>query len=208
MIDLRDLATVVIASTITGSVITIALRKPFERMIDSAFRRREVLFEVEQKRLADAKKDRFAKELAIFPEMLEVAYRARNAVRDCATETTRTPQALAEFNACRIHLTENLYKYKLFVSETDFRRFHLLKVQLQDFGVLLDEVTRSTSVDDAPSDPLVRALATRQLVDRAVSIARQHDEVEGAMRAWMRERTGGQSTRSSVGVVGRSDQIE
>ncbi len=93
----------------------------------------------------------------IYPEILEIVYRLRNACRDVLAifpldhaewktllwfKEERNRNTLKAFDPALYLLTENLYKYRAFVDESVFNMLHRFKRKLQDASVLVDRITR------------------------------------------------------------------
>ena len=83
--------------------------------------------------------------------------------------------AISVLSACKIHLTNNIYNYRIFFSEKIFRELHRFKIEIQEFAVLLDEITRSPNVEDSPVNPEIRKIAKKQLDERYNNINKLHE---------------------------------
>lgn len=190
MIDLRDFGNALLTSALTAAAVALIARRLVEGAIAHQFRLRELATQSELGDRSSARSALFGKELAVYPEMLELVYRSRNAARECSSETTRRREALDQFSGCKFHLTENLYTYSLFLPDDMFRSVHRFKTELQEFGVLLDELTRSAYVDDSPVDESVRLMAARQIAQRYVLIDRQYKALDSAIRGLLKAKVG------------------
>jgi len=190
VIDAQSILIAVLSSGVTGGAIAFVLKRFVERSIEHKFRMIELTRESELTQASGARSALFEKELLVYPEINEVIYRSRNAARACATQSTRTRSALRDFQACKIHLTENLFKYQIFVPDPEFRALHRLKTEMQEFGVLLDEVTRSQKVEDTPVDPKLQEVASGQLVERFATIDELYQSLVPKLKEAIQAKTG------------------
>lgn len=166
MSDLEQILLCITTSGVTAAIIVLLIKKIIERYIEHIFHEKEVMRDSLMEMKRSAGEAFFNKELTVYPEVAEVVYRSRNTARDCVSEETRNRTVLHEFSACRVHLTENLYKYRIFFPEGIFRKLHRFKNEIQEFGVLLDETTRSVGVEDSPVDTTIQELAKKQLKEK------------------------------------------
>jgi hypothetical protein len=70
-------------------------------------------------------------QLGIYPEIIELVYRLRNGLRDSLRAQSPqdwSPQVHDLFE----HLSDNLYKYRLFITDDVFRKLHRFKVLCKD----------------------------------------------------------------------------
>jgi hypothetical protein len=161
-----------------------------KRSFDSLLKRQEMQLDAQLKSKINADETIFDKELSIYQEVVEVIYRCRNLARECLSTSQRKTnrRVLSDFSQYKVHLTENLYKYKVFFSEDIFRKLHRFKVEIQEYSILLDEVTRSTDVDDAPVDPEIRELAEAQMPIRYATINSLQDELSSEIEKYLRQK--------------------
>lgn len=62
-----------------------------------------------------------------------------------------------------MHLVENLYKYKIFFTEEIFDDLHRYKSIVQEFGVLLNELTRPEKNSTSDEDEKINSLIVKQI---------------------------------------------
>ena len=179
---LRDIIISVLASSATAAVIGFIANTYLKRRIDAVFRKQELEYEARMKSRAAASDALYGRELAIYPEVAEVVYRCRNLARGCAQQEQPDVPSVAEFTQCSVHLSENLFKYRPFFEAELFRKIHRFKSEAQEFGVLLNEITRSQHVEDAPVDPGVRVMARNQLKRKAVILDELYSEILPAVQ--------------------------
>lgn len=189
MIDAQSILIAVLSSGVTGGAIAFVLKRFVERSIEHKFRMIELTKELELTQASGARSVLFEKEMLVYPEINEVIYRSRNAARACVTQATRTRAALRDFQACKIHLTENLFKYQIFVPDSEFRALHRFKTEMQEFGVLLDEITRSQRVEDTPVNPKLQEVASEQLVKRFATIEELYQSLVPKLKDAIRAKT-------------------
>jgi hypothetical protein len=170
MITLEQIVISVITSGITAAVIGFMGKAVIARYIDHSFRKREELNTSELKLRVSAGEALFDKELSIYPEVAEVVYRCRNLARECLDQHSRKRSSILEFTKYTVHLSENLYKYRLFFPEETFRLIHRFKNEAQEYMILLNEVSRPRNVEDATVDFSVQELAKSQMTEKYNSI--------------------------------------
>jgi hypothetical protein len=187
-----EIATNVIVSFLSsGAAIAVVLyigKGVIDGYIKKIFRRRELEFEKHLATLESNAQTLFQKELTVYPEVTEIVYRTRNAARACMDDPPPIA-SVSDYGACRIHIVENLYKYRLFFPDDVFRNLHRYKTLAQEFGVLLDEVTRSLEVDDAPVDPEIRVIAYIQMARKYAELNNLYEELSAAIRSFILEKT-------------------
>lgn len=163
MSTLRQILISIVTSCITAAIIGLVGKKILERYIDYIMMKRELSEESLLKSKQSASDALFNRGLSVYPEVVEVLYRCKNLARACLNEQSYSRAALSEYYRCTVHLSENIYKYRIFFPEETFRRIHRFKGLTQEFYVLLNEVTRSPQVDDSPVDPKIQELAKNQM---------------------------------------------
>ena len=127
---------IISAGAITAAAIWF-LKKYIDRKLESIFK-----IEVEKKKLdltiaAKYKEKMIEATSDVLPEIQQVVYRARNLVRD--TIESDDHSLAKEFQAYCYHLTENLYKYQLFLPKSTFDLLHTYKKVMQRMVTLFDE---------------------------------------------------------------------
>lgn len=183
-----DLLVSLLSSASAVAVTLFVLRRLFEKYLERTFRRADLTFESELRTAESRRQELYKSQLGIYAEVLEVIYRARNTAKICTAKAAPF-EVVEEFSACRYHLVENLYKYRIFFGEPLFRRLHNYKSLLQEFGVLLDEVTRSAEVDDSPVDPQIREISTRQLQAKYRELEKLFEYLDREIRKVVADKT-------------------
>lgn len=123
----------------------------------------------------------FQEAQSVYGELAEVIHQCRTLSRDCAADPTDVIQ-LRKYAAYVHHLYMSLGKYKLFLGDAAYRTVHRFKSECQTVQILLDELSRSTHVKDAPVDPDVRASAGRQLSEKVDLIETLYDRIYDDLR--------------------------
>jgi len=186
-LSIEQIFTSLITSSVTAVVVVFLVKKMIERSIDSAFNRAEK----KQSAIVDMKIEAgssiFEKEISIFPEMMEVIYRCRNVARECTNESTRNIKVIKDFNGYKIHLTENLYKYRLFLPEQIFKKLHDFKIEIQEIGVLLDQLTRSKNTENSNSKIL--DLAKKEIGTKYDRINAMFEELDIDIRNYLKSKS-------------------
>ena len=139
----------------------------YKRTIDHVLKTQEMLADAKLKIQINASNLMFDKELSIYTEVVETIYRCRNLARECLEllkieriDSPRIRDNVSDFPQYASHLVENLYKYKIFFPEFIFRKLHKLKTDVQEYSILLNEITRSIEVEDAPVNIEIRKYMT------------------------------------------------
>lgn len=166
LITLEQIVISVITSGITAAIIAFIGKAVIARYIDHSFKKREELNSSQLKLRVSAGEALFDKELSIYPEVAEVVYRCRNLARECLDQHSRNRSSILEFTKYTVHLSENLYKYRLFFPEETFRLIHRFKNEIQGYMILLNEVSRPQNVEDAPVDFSIQELAESQMTEK------------------------------------------
>lgn len=179
----------ILSSGTAVAVMIFVLKAIFEKYLERAFKRLELATEAELHARESNTSELFRSQLPVYAEVLEVIYRARNAARSCVESAEPPFSAIHDFGACRSHIVENLYKYRVFFDDPMFRGLHRYKSLIQEFGILLDEVTRSVDVQDSPVDEEVRQIARRQLSAKYKSLNALFEHLDSEVRAFLAEKT-------------------
>lgn len=194
MIDISALFTQIISSSVVAGIVGFVASTLFKQHVERIYKKQEALLEARLSARVAASDALFDKELAVYPEIIELVYRCRNLARESLSQDTRTPEVISAFSQYTIHFNENLYKYRLFFDDKSFRRLHRMKVEVQEFRVLLNEVTRSEHVQDAPVDRNARELAESQMKERFNTIDKVYGILVDDIKEMIQEKASLEST--------------
>lgn len=140
------LASALSSASIMGIFVFI-IKKYMGSMISLEFQKRlktfDALLEM-NKKTQDFSLD---KQLGIIPEIHEVVYRLRNIIKE-GLEKENAYDWDPTLRPLCAHLTENLYKYRIFLPENVFNSLHDYKHLAQDALLMIDISTRKDNVFD------------------------------------------------------------
>ncbi len=144
---LENIIFVFINSSIILGVLIYIAKKYFDKVISHIFDKK--LNDYLTKKQHELKKADLLLEnqLGIYPEIIELIYRLRNILKDGLNK-----QMVYDWNndlrpLCA-HLTENLYKYRLFLPQDIFNSLHEFKHICQDALLLVDTLSRKEYLFD------------------------------------------------------------
>lgn len=144
-----DIAKEIITNLITSSVILglslFIIKKYFDKLISAEFDKRIKLTNSRIEQVAKMSDFFLEKEVGIYPEILEITYRLKNIIRDGIKESHAYKWS-PELRPLCVHLTENLFKYRLFISEEIFNALHKFKQISQDALIFYDMQTRDENL--------------------------------------------------------------
>jgi hypothetical protein len=184
---IEQIAVSLASSGIIAVATVFVVKKLFDRSVDHLFQQREAEFKVNVDAKKEATSAMFSKELMVYPEVMEVVYRSRNAARDFIIEKKNDPKIITEFNAVSIHLTDNLYKYKVFFPKDIFDKLHAYKRLALDIVVLINEKTKPLS--ERTQEKLVDDLVERQLGERYEKLDKLYNELSEEITNYLNSRT-------------------
>jgi hypothetical protein len=161
----------------------------YKRSVDSDFRKQEALVDTKLKAQLNASGTFFNQELSIYTEVIETLYRCRNLSRGCLLGSTRTRVTISDYFQYVHHLTEKLYTYRLFFPHEIFRSLHSFKCEVQEYSILLNEVTRSLAVEDAPVNPIVSQMAVNQMEAKYLKINSLFELLDREIKDLIKEKT-------------------
>jgi len=182
------LGSVISAATATAIVVYLS-KKFFEKYLDRTFARSQMVEQSVLDIAASNSQTLFNSQLPVYAEIHEVTYRARNAARVCDQSDAPPLDAVSDFAQSRFHLVENIYKYRIFVEADLFRDLHYYKNLVQEFGILLDEVTRAYGVDDSTIDDDIRRIAETRLHPKFLDLNEHFELLDGRIRQFVSSRT-------------------
>jgi len=132
----------VISSTVVLGLFLFVARKYLEKWISSRF---DIRANVASHKIDQAFRVSgfyMEKEMGIYPEILEVTHRLRNIMRD-GIQKSHAYEWNPQLRPLCVHLTENLFKYSLFISQEIFDALHTFKEIMQDVVIFRDVYTRT-----------------------------------------------------------------
>ena len=189
MISAKEILLTIISSGTTAAILFFLFKKIIGSYIESKFKRRDTEFENRIRSMGINTQEFFKEELGVYPEVVELVYRSRNAAKACVHSEAAPLEAFQDFRECRFHIVENLYKYRIFFPEKLFKDIHRYKSLVQEFGVLLDETTRPTGVADSVVDSDVRKIALNQLSEKYVELDSHYQRLAPLLRSHLTEKT-------------------
>ena len=143
----KEVVTSLISSSIILGLFLFIVKKYFDKLLSTEF-------DIRSKR-AHSKIDQafkvagimIEKEVGVYPEILEITYRLRNIIREGFKESLAYKWS-PDFRPLCAHLTENLYNYRLLLSEEIFKALHDFKQIAQDVLMFCDIQTRQENIFD------------------------------------------------------------
>ena len=136
-----------LSSSAVLGVFVFFIKRYLDRLINLAFDRRSKLFETKWEQSKKTSGFVLDTELGMYPEIAEIVYRIRNVLLQ-GIKQSHAYKWDANFPLLCAHLTENLYKYRLFLSDNIFEDLHEFKRIAQDALLICDTFTRSENVAD------------------------------------------------------------
>lgn len=135
-----------------GAILQYLSIRWLSRAIDHRF---ELALATESARLELAKHEelrRLETRRAVYPEVAELVYRLRDALRDRAEDVRHCAEDAAAPAPRRLGpelhvLQENLFRYRIFVDDDVFHQLHAFKHACEDAQVLLHRITRPDIAD-------------------------------------------------------------
>ena len=115
---------------------------------------------------------------AVFPEIVELVYRLRNhfrlTIKNMRTIISAGGQAKNRFENRGPYnfgpelsfLTDNLYKYSIFLGDDVFQMIHKFKRNCQDAAVLLDRITRDENLSDNGPKMIAKVEKCKESIER------------------------------------------
>jgi hypothetical protein len=144
---LKGLLITLVNSSIIIGICSFLLKKYFEKWIYNEFEKRRRIGAIAIERLEKLSHIWLEKEIGIYPEIYEITYRLHNIIKDGITK----PNAYSwdpNLRPLCTHLTENLYKYRIFLDDKMFNALHDFKRIVQDALMMIDISTRNDKVCD------------------------------------------------------------
>jgi len=144
----KGLLVVIINSSIVVGLMSFIFKKYFDKWLSEKFEKRSRMDAFKIDSLTKLSDFLMEKELGIYPEITEVVYRLRNIIRD-GINSENSYNWSPELRPLCAHLTENLYKYRLFLGPEVFDNLHEFKQIAQDALVFIDIQTREKTLFDS-----------------------------------------------------------
>jgi hypothetical protein len=144
----KEIGISIVSSGVILGVFVFITKRYFDRLIGSEFEKRLKLAQAEIDQAFHVSGVVVDKQIGIYPEIMEVTHRLRNIMRD-ALDKAHAYEWGPEFRLLCSHLTENLFKYRLFISEELFDALHEFKHIVQDALILHDVQTREENLFDS-----------------------------------------------------------
>lgn len=144
---LETISISVITSATTVVIMTYFLKQLIKRWIQYEFDKKQKIFDSNEDLHKSVQEDILKKNLAIYPEITEVIYRLRNLARDASATEDVFGWNKPQFAEYCYHLTQSLYKYRLFLDEETFKYLHNFKRYSQDIIVLSDITSRPENIE-------------------------------------------------------------
>lgn len=144
---IKELIVNLIGSSFILALFLFISKKYFEKWISVEFDKRAKISSSKIDQSFKVSNDILQKETGIYPEILEVTYRLRNIMRDGMVRS-HAYDWNPELKPLCAHLTENLFKYRLFISEEIFDALHRFKQVAQDALIFYDVQTRDEKLFD------------------------------------------------------------
>ena len=143
----KEIITALVSSSIVLGLFLFIAKRYFDGLLSNEFDKRGKLVRAKIDQAFKMSDFVLEKEIGVYPEILEITYRLRNIMRDGIKESLAYKWN-PELRPLCTHLTENLYKYRLFLSEEIFNALHNFKQIAQDALVLYDIQTRQENLFD------------------------------------------------------------
>ena len=145
MTILKEILIAVLSSSVVLTVFVFALKKYLEHLISYEFDKKLKITSIDIRNLGKLKETLLDTHLAIYPEISELVYRLRNIMREGLNKSAAYKWD-ANLRPLALHLSENLYKYRLFLPEDIFDQLHEFKNITQDALLLVDTMTRQDQI--------------------------------------------------------------
>jgi len=144
---LRELLLSMIGSGLVLGLFLFIAKKYFDKLISTEFEKRLKLSEFKIGQAAKVSDFLLSKQEGIYPEILEITYRLKNILGDGIKES-HAYKWNSDIKPLCCHLIENLFKYRLFLSEEIFDALHEFKHIVQDALIFYDVHTREEKLFD------------------------------------------------------------
>jgi len=144
---LRGIGIGLISSGVAVGLVLFFVRHYLSRLISYEFEKRSVSYSVSADRRARVADFLIDTQMGIYPEILELVYRLRNIMKE-GIEHSGAHRWSADLRPLCAHLTENLYKYRLFLPQDQFDALHEFKQISQEALLLVDMQTRPDRLFD------------------------------------------------------------
>ena len=144
---LQHLFIAVISSSVVSGIFVFFIRSVLSKWLDQEFNKRHA--ELEQKIKTANKTEEMFRDarLGLYPQLIEVTYRLRNEMRE-AISSQSAIHWTGNVRQYSIQLTEDLFKYRMFLPNEIFELLHKFKHIAQDAVLLGDTFTRDDKIDD------------------------------------------------------------
>ena len=141
----KEVITTLISSSLILGLFLFIAKKYFDKLISSEFDKRSKLVHSKIDQAFKISDFVLEKEMGIYPEIVEITYRLRNIMREGIKES-HAYKWNPELKPLCAYLTENLYKYRIFISEGIFNELHKFKKIAQDALIFHDVQTREENL--------------------------------------------------------------
>lgn len=145
MTILKEILIAVLSSSVVLTIFVFALKKYIEHLISYEFDKKLQITSIDIRNLGKLKESLLDTHLAIYPEISELVYRLRNIMRE-GLEKSAAYEWDTDLRQLVLHLSENLYKYRLFLPDDIFDQLHEFKHIVQDALLLVDTRTRQNHI--------------------------------------------------------------
>lgn len=140
------LISVVTSSVVTG-ILVFCAKSFFSRWLDHEFEKRHVAYLRKMHLASKTEEALSATRLGLYPELIEIGYRLKNAMLD-ACEASSAAEWAPEVRELTIRLVEDLYRNRIYLSDDIFNPFHKLKHISQDAMLIGDTFSRVDKIND------------------------------------------------------------
>jgi hypothetical protein len=153
----REIIISIISSSITAALIIFVFKEGFKQWWAYRLKKKQIVFHKEVEYEFFARTSSYEKTTNIYTEIIELVYRIKNIALQASKSDNRFAWDNQAFSAYCYHLTDSLYKYRLFLTGDTFDHLHKFKHQAQDFRVLSDITDRpEITQGNAEFDPEVK----------------------------------------------------
>jgi len=179
-----ELAKTIIVSLLTSTAVAgflvFMVKQYVEKRIKLRFDKELERVKTELSMAAARDQEMLRREFDIYPSLSEQVYRARNCARDVYEHFGNWYQSLEEAYVGSVQtLTEQLFRYRLFLEEETFARVHKYKTDLSAFYAVFAEAKRKLDGGDAEGAEKLMRNHLRQLW---TAVDRQHAEIIELLR--------------------------
>ncbi|MCP4581936.1 MAG: hypothetical protein GY839_09970 [candidate division Zixibacteria bacterium] len=172
---LETFASGIITAVITSGLLTWIIKK----YVDLRFKLIQQREKTEIDFQVDERKAWLSKRRFIFPELLQLCYKAKLIAEECIQHTSVSMQDVQDFTEITKTLTERLKEYRLFVPKNTWTVLHKTKHLCQNFLIYL-EILERVVIDQG--EKVIIDEAEKKAVETAHALSKKLQELDDVLR--------------------------